>query len=172
MRLQIGQSDLPNRIGHGHVQHKRHYARPIGTSRRNGPQTRSLGLANNGGFEPTLAANMRDREPTFPANELILGATSLQMAPRTHIHCKQDREAVAVQKKSGHQFIRTTIVRFIGGYPGIYDWRKQSFSPNTEGCCDEDTSWPPLSVPPNSLQEADHRRLAAMRLTVGNPELA
>jgi hypothetical protein len=35
------------------------------TGKCNGPQTRSLGLANKGGFEPTLCANMRDREPTF-----------------------------------------------------------------------------------------------------------
>ena len=27
-------------------------------------------------------------------------------------------ETSTIQKKLGHQFIRTTIVRFIGGYPG------------------------------------------------------
>jgi hypothetical protein len=60
-------------------------------------------------------------------------ATSSQTAPRTHIHCKQDREGVAVQKKSGHQFIRTPIVHFIGGHSGIYDWGKWSFCPDAEG---------------------------------------
>jgi hypothetical protein len=38
---------------------------------------------------------------------------------------------VAVQKKSCHQFIRTLIVRFIGGYSGIYDRGKRPFSPVT-----------------------------------------
>jgi len=38
---------------------------------------------------------------------------------------------VAVQKKSCHQFIRTRIVRFIGGYSGIYDRGKRPFSPVT-----------------------------------------
>ena len=46
---------------------------------------------------------------------------------------RAEGEAVAAQKKSGHQFIRTTIVRFIGGYPGIYDWRKRAFFPDAQG---------------------------------------
>jgi hypothetical protein len=95
-----------------------------------------------------------------------------QMWPRAHIHCIQSLEVWTVRKKLNSLLIRTHIIRFIGSYPDINDRGKGPFSPNTEGCCDEDTSWSPLSVPPNSLQEADHRRLAAMRLTVGNPELA
>jgi hypothetical protein len=42
------------------------------TGKCNGPQTRSLGLANKGGFEPTLCANMRDREPTFGSSSLLI----------------------------------------------------------------------------------------------------
>jgi hypothetical protein len=38
--------------------------------RCSGLQTVSDGLANNGAFEPTTAANMRDRESTLTANEL------------------------------------------------------------------------------------------------------
>jgi hypothetical protein len=43
----------------------------------NGPQTRSLGLANKGGFEPTIAANMRGLKPTLAANELRFGSWPL-----------------------------------------------------------------------------------------------
>jgi hypothetical protein len=48
---------------------------------------------------------------------------------------------VAVQKKSYHQFIRTLIVRFIGGYLGIYDRGKRPFLPDTEGREDSSTAW-------------------------------
>ena len=89
---------------------------------RNGPQTRSLGFANKGGFEPTIRANTSGRAPTFAAHEPRSIATSSQTAPRTRIHYRQDRQGMAVQKKSGHRFIRTPIVRFIGGHPGIHDW--------------------------------------------------
>jgi hypothetical protein len=46
----------------------------------NGPQTRSLGLANKGSFQPAIRANKRSRGPTISANELTLIATSLQTA--------------------------------------------------------------------------------------------
>jgi hypothetical protein len=47
--------------------------------------------------------------------ELNFYATSLQTATRTHIHCMQDQERVAVWEKVGHQLIRTLIGRFKGG---------------------------------------------------------
>jgi hypothetical protein len=46
----------------------------------NGPQTRSLGLANKSSFEPTIRANMRGCEPTLTANEPTFIATSPQTA--------------------------------------------------------------------------------------------
>jgi hypothetical protein len=79
----------------------------------NGPQTRSLGLANKGDFEPTISANMRGVKPTLTANELTLNATSLQTAARPHMHCIQNREGVTVREKQGHPFIRTLMIRFI-----------------------------------------------------------
>jgi hypothetical protein len=107
----------------------------------NGPQTRSLGLANKGDCEPTIRANTRGREPTLSANKPRLIAISPQTAPRTQIHCIQDWEGIAVQEKSGHQFNRTHIVRFICGHPDIHDWGKGAFSPDTGGRCDEEAAW-------------------------------
>jgi len=62
-------------------------------------QTRSLGLASKGGFEPTIRANTKGCEPTLAANELILIAINSQTVTRTHIYCIQNREDVTVREK-------------------------------------------------------------------------
>jgi hypothetical protein len=87
----------------------------------NGPQTRLLRLANKSGFEPTIAANMRGLKPTLAANEPTFMATSSQTAMWTHINCIRNREGVTVREKQGYPFIRTRMVRFIGGFPDIAD---------------------------------------------------
>src|SRR5262245_44031407 len=59
----------------------------------NGPQTRSLELANKDDFELTLAANMRGCEPALAANEPTLGSCALlvkatRKALRSELLCR------------------------------------------------------------------------------------
>ena len=57
-------------------------------------QTVSDGLANNGGFEPALAANMRGLKPTLAANKLRCIANSLQTAMWAHVRCKYETRSL------------------------------------------------------------------------------
>jgi hypothetical protein len=60
----------------------------MATSRCNGPQTSLLGLANKGGFEPTIRANTRGCEPTLAANEprLLPPARKQRCGPTVGAH--------------------------------------------------------------------------------------
>jgi hypothetical protein len=106
----------------------------------NGPQTRSLGLANKGDCEPTLRANMRGLQPTISAHEPRFTATSSPPAMWTQIQCIQHQEDLNVRGKSGSQLIWTHSVRFIGGYPDINVWAKGRFSRTLRGRGDEGTA--------------------------------
>jgi hypothetical protein len=106
----------------------------------NGPQTRSLGLANKGDCEPTLRANMRGLQPTISAHEPRFTATSSPPAMWTQIQCIQHQEDLNVRGKSGPQLIWTHSVRFIGGYPNINVWAKGRFSRTLRGRGDEGTT--------------------------------
>jgi hypothetical protein len=64
------------------------------------------------------------QEPTFSAN-------SLQTAMWAHMQCRQSLEGLPIRNKSGSPSIQTHSVRFIGGYPGIKDRGKVSFSADT-----------------------------------------
>jgi hypothetical protein len=84
-----------------------------------------LFLSNGAVFPPFLWTGKRCETSKLPrfikiGQEPTFYATSLQTASRTHIHCIQDQESVAVRDKVGHQLIRTLIVRFKGGLPDIH----------------------------------------------------
>jgi hypothetical protein len=89
-----------------------------------------LFLSNSTVFPPFLGTGKRCETSKLPrfikiGQEPNFYATSLQTATRTHIHCMQDQERVAVRDKVGHQLIRTLIVRFKGGPPDIHAREKK-----------------------------------------------
>jgi hypothetical protein len=84
-----------------------------------------LFLSNGAVFPPFLWTGKRGETSKLPRFIKIVQvptfyATSLQTATRTHIHCMQDQESVAVRDKVGHQLIRTLVARFKSGPPDIH----------------------------------------------------